>query len=74
MIDFIDEHLGVFVGLVLIVMFFLLVLIVSLVLSQSCQALGVQTGWETKWDFWTTCYVKQDGGWVPYEILRKLDA
>lgn len=39
----------------------------------SCERIGIETGLETKWDFWSTCYVKVNGKWVPKDAWREVE-
>lgn len=39
---------------------------------RSCSDITAQTGIETKYTFWSGCYVRLDSQWVPEERWRHL--
>lgn len=41
--------------------------------QYSCKKIGIETGLETKWDIWSTCYVKVNGKWIPKDVWREIE-
>ena len=43
-------------------------------LAYDCSKLSENTGWETKFKIWGGgCLVKQDGRWIPYDVIREIN-